>query len=97
MPFTLSLYLSTCRTSSISSTLLLLPPTFSLLLKVFEHLRDIIDPEHPYTLEQLNVVSEEQVEVNDAKGRIRCGGLVEDLDPGPWHACVMGPGQVWTG
>ena len=75
----------------------LLPPTFSLLPKVFEHLRDIIDPEHPYTLEQLNVVSEEQVEVNDAKGRIRCGGLVKDLDPGPWHACVMGPGRVWTG
>lgn len=40
-------------------------------LEVYEHLRDIIDPEHPYTLEQLNVVSEELIDVDDAKGRIR--------------------------
>ncbi|KAG1678017.1 hypothetical protein FOA52_000813 [Chlamydomonas sp. UWO 241] len=39
-------------------------------LEVFEHLRNITDPEHPYTLEQLNVVSEDLVEVQDAKGRI---------------------------
>lgn len=39
-------------------------------LEVFEHLRDITDPEHPYTLEQLNVVSEELIEVQDKKGHI---------------------------
>lgn len=39
-----------------------------------QHIRDIVDPEHPYTLEQLNVVTEEQVEVDDAAGtvQVRC-------------------------
>ncbi|KAI3424131.1 hypothetical protein D9Q98_009491 [Chlorella vulgaris] len=40
-------------------------------LEVFEHIRDITDPEHPYTLEQLNVVSEEHVEVDDAGGMVK--------------------------
>eukprot|EP01023_Acetabularia_acetabulum_P020166 TRINITY_DN203_c0_g2_i1.p2 TRINITY_DN203_c0_g2~~TRINITY_DN203_c0_g2_i1.p2 ORF type:complete len:163 (+),score=20.32 TRINITY_DN203_c0_g2_i1:142-630(+) len=40
-------------------------------LEVFEHIRDITDPEHPYTLEQLNVVSEDQINVDDEKGLIR--------------------------
>lgn len=33
-----------------------------------QHIRDITDPEHPYTLEQLNVVSEDAIEVDDDKG-----------------------------
>ncbi|KAJ9510438.1 hypothetical protein QJQ45_015911, partial [Haematococcus lacustris] len=40
-------------------------------LEVFEHLRDITDPEHPYTLEQLNVVEERLIEVQDAKSRVK--------------------------
>uniref|UniRef100_A0A183BQK4 Adenylate kinase isoenzyme 6 homolog n=1 Tax=Globodera pallida TaxID=36090 RepID=A0A183BQK4_GLOPA len=32
--------------------------------EIFEHIRDINDPEHPYTLEQLNVVQEELVRVS---------------------------------
>ncbi|KAG2491533.1 hypothetical protein HYH03_010105 [Edaphochlamys debaryana] len=40
------------------------------VLEIFEHIRDINDPEHPYTLEQLNVVSEEHIIVDDAKGRV---------------------------
>lgn len=40
-------------------------------LEIYEHLRDITDPEHPYTLEQLNVVAEDLIEVDDCKGRIR--------------------------
>ncbi|GIL65309.1 hypothetical protein Vafri_19117 [Volvox africanus] len=39
-------------------------------LEIFDHIRDINDPEHPYTLEQLNVVSEEQIEVDDGRGRV---------------------------
>mmetsp|Transcript_53 Transcript_53/g.132 ORF Transcript_53/g.132 Transcript_53/m.132 type:complete len:167 (+) Transcript_53:128-628(+) len=39
--------------------------------EVFEHVRDVTDPEHPYTLEQLNVVSEDLIEVDDAKGSVR--------------------------
>ncbi|GFR45743.1 hypothetical protein Agub_g7159 [Astrephomene gubernaculifera] len=39
-------------------------------LEIFDHIRDINDPEHPYTLEQLNVVSEEQINVDDARGRV---------------------------
>ncbi|KAL4459099.1 hypothetical protein ABPG75_013964 [Micractinium tetrahymenae] len=40
-------------------------------LEVFEHIRDITDPEHPYTLEQLSVVSEEAIQVDDAAGSVR--------------------------
>lgn len=40
-------------------------------LEVFEHLRDITDPEHPYTLEQLNVLDEGHITVDDVKGSVR--------------------------
>ncbi|EYC28396.1 hypothetical protein Y032_0007g3204 [Ancylostoma ceylanicum] len=33
-------------------------------LEIFELIRDINDPEHPYTLEQLNVVQEELIRVH---------------------------------
>uniref|UniRef100_A0A0N4Z6H1 FeS_assembly_P domain-containing protein n=1 Tax=Parastrongyloides trichosuri TaxID=131310 RepID=A0A0N4Z6H1_PARTI len=33
--------------------------------EVFEYIRDINDPEHPYTLEQLNVVQEELILVDN--------------------------------
>ncbi|KAH0462034.1 hypothetical protein IEQ34_009609 [Dendrobium chrysotoxum] len=36
---------------------------FSLIFS--NHVRDIKDPEHPYSLEELNVVSEDSIEVND--------------------------------
>ena len=39
-------------------------------LEIFEHIRDITDPEHPYTLEQLNVVAEDQIRVDDTKGHV---------------------------
>ncbi|CAD5228032.1 unnamed protein product [Bursaphelenchus okinawaensis] len=32
--------------------------------EVFDYIRDITDPEHPYTLEQLNVVQEELIQVD---------------------------------
>lgn len=35
-----------------------------------QHIRDITDPEHPYTLEQLNVVTEEAIKVDDTSGKI---------------------------
>jgi metal-sulfur cluster biosynthetic enzyme len=38
--------------------------------EVFSHIRNINDPEHPLTLEQLNVVSLDHVEVSDQKNRI---------------------------
>jgi hypothetical protein len=31
--------------------------------EVFDYIRDINDPEHPYTLEQLNVVDEDLIKV----------------------------------
>ena len=40
-------------------------------LEVFEHIRDIIDPEHPYTLEQLKVVNEGHIDVDDEGSRVR--------------------------
>lgn len=36
-----------------------------------QHIRDVTDPEHPYTLEQLNVVSEDLIEANDLKSTVR--------------------------
>ncbi len=37
-----------------------------------QHLRDVTDPEHPYTLEQLSVVTEELIDVSDADSYVRC-------------------------
>ncbi|XP_045106562.1 MIP18 family protein galla-2-like [Portunus trituberculatus] len=39
--------------------------------EVFDLIRGIRDPEHPLTLEQLNVVSEEQCEVDDAGNHVK--------------------------
>lgn len=41
------------------------------ILLVFQHIRDITDPEHPYSLEQLNVVEEDLITVNDGSGHVR--------------------------
>lgn len=38
--------------------------------EVFDHIRNITDPEHPLTLEQLNVVEESRVKVQDSKNEI---------------------------
>jgi len=35
-------------------------------LEIFDHIRDIKDPEHPYSLEELKVVTEDSIEI-DAK------------------------------
>ncbi|CAN7040049.1 unnamed protein product [Brassica rapa subsp. trilocularis] len=35
------------------------------------HIRDIRDPEHPYSLEQLKVLTEDSVEVDDFKSYVR--------------------------
>ncbi|OAE29473.1 hypothetical protein AXG93_1028s1160 [Marchantia polymorpha subsp. ruderalis] len=34
------------------------------------HVRDITDPEHPYSLEQLNVVSEDAIDVDDKSSHV---------------------------
>jgi metal-sulfur cluster biosynthetic enzyme len=39
-------------------------------LEVFEHIRDIQDPEHPHTLEQLDVLRAEDIYVDDKNGRV---------------------------
>ncbi|XP_061343054.1 protein AE7-like isoform X5 [Gastrolobium bilobum] len=40
-------------------------------LEVFDILRDIKDPEHPYSLEELKVITEEAIEVNDQNSYVR--------------------------
>jgi acetyl-CoA carboxylase alpha subunit len=40
-------------------------------LEIFDHIRDIKDPEHPYSLEQLNVVTEDSIELNDERNYVR--------------------------
>lgn len=39
--------------------------------EIFDHIRDIKDPEHPYSLEELKVITEEAVEVDDQKSYVR--------------------------
>ncbi|KAI3904196.1 hypothetical protein MKW92_019651 [Papaver armeniacum] len=39
--------------------------------EVFDILKDIKDPEHPYTLEQLQVVTEDSVEISDKHSHVR--------------------------
>ena len=38
--------------------------------EIFDLIRDINDPEHPLTLEQLNVVTENQIKVDDNKNNV---------------------------
>ncbi|XP_028106716.1 protein AE7-like [Camellia sinensis] len=40
-------------------------------LEIFDHLRDIKDPEHPYSLEELKVISEDAIEVDDKHNCVR--------------------------
>jgi metal-sulfur cluster biosynthetic enzyme len=39
-------------------------------LEIYEHIRNILDPEHPLTLEQLHIVTPEDIAVNDAEGSV---------------------------
>ncbi|XP_016577548.1 protein AE7 isoform X2 [Capsicum annuum] len=40
-------------------------------LEIFDYLRDIKDPEHPYSLEDLKVLTEDSIEVDDEQSYIR--------------------------
>ncbi|XP_011018468.1 PREDICTED: MIP18 family protein At1g68310-like [Populus euphratica] len=40
-------------------------------LEVFDHIRDIKDPEHPYSLEELKVITEDAIEVDDKLSYVR--------------------------
>ncbi|KAK9716142.1 hypothetical protein RND81_06G213600 [Saponaria officinalis] len=40
-------------------------------LEIFDHIRDIKDPEHPYSLEELKVVTEDSVEIDNTRSRVR--------------------------
>jgi hypothetical protein len=51
-------------------------------VNALQHLRDVTDPEHPYTLEQLNVVSEELIHVSDAENVVKCAPVLACLAPG---------------
>lgn len=40
-------------------------------LEIFDHIRDIKDPEHPYSLEELKVITEDAIEVDDKCSHVR--------------------------
>lgn len=40
-------------------------------LEIFDHIRDIKDPEHPYSLEELKVITEDAIEVDDKRCYVR--------------------------
>jgi hypothetical protein len=50
-----------------------------------QHIRDVTDPEHPYTLEQLKVVSEDDITVQDDEGLVRCELLFSAARMGTPH------------
>ncbi|GJQ10845.1 hypothetical protein GpartN1_g2985.t1 [Galdieria partita] len=54
-----------------------LPSNASLEEKIFEAIRDIRDPEHPYTLEQLSVVDPNSIVVVQGSKGSRLKGLVK--------------------
>ncbi|XP_044466048.1 protein AE7 [Mangifera indica] len=39
--------------------------------EIFDHVRDIKDPEHPYSLEELKVITEDAIEVDDEHSYVR--------------------------
>ncbi|XP_043693904.1 protein AE7 [Telopea speciosissima] len=39
--------------------------------EIFDHIRDIKDPEHPYSLEELKVITEDAIEVDDQHNCVR--------------------------
>lgn len=39
--------------------------------EIFDHIRDIKDPEHPYSLEELKVITEDSIEVDDGRSYVR--------------------------
>ncbi|XP_073062507.1 protein AE7 [Primulina eburnea] len=39
--------------------------------EIFDHVRDIKDPEHPYSLEELKVITEDAIEVDDKQSHVR--------------------------
>ncbi|OHT04566.1 hypothetical protein TRFO_27883 [Tritrichomonas foetus] len=39
-------------------------------LEIYQHLRYILDPEHPLTLEQLHILKPDQITVDDVKGNV---------------------------
>ncbi|XP_042481878.1 protein AE7-like [Macadamia integrifolia] len=39
--------------------------------EIFDHIRDIKDPEHPYSLEELKVVTDDAIEVDDKHNYVR--------------------------
>lgn len=42
-----------------------------LYLTFLNHIRDIKDPEHPYSLEELKVITEDAIEVDDEHSHVR--------------------------
>jgi len=45
--------------------------SYNLISLVFDIIKNIIDPEHPLTLEDLNIVSPQQIFVDSSKKRIQ--------------------------
>jgi hypothetical protein len=50
--------------------------------------QDIKDPEHPYSLEQLSVLSEESVSVDETLERIQCVCWILSSNP-PLHYFIL--------
>lgn len=44
---------------------------FCYFLMFTHHIRDIKDPEHPYSLEELKVITEDAIEVDDKRSYVR--------------------------
>lgn len=47
----------------------------SIFLTFLNHIRDIKDPEHPYSLEELKVITEDAIEIDDKRSYVRYSGI----------------------
>ena len=52
-----------------------------------QHIRDITDPEHPYSLEQLNVVEEDLITVHDESGYVKWVSSITEAANWPVECC----------
>ena len=56
---------------------------------IFEFIRDIQDPEHPYSLEQLNVVQEKLIKLDNGKRHCLCA--LDRCSPEMWQPLIACP------
>ena len=58
-------------------------------IDIFDAIRDVNDPEHPYTLEQLNVISEDDITLIPSHGHMKFSELTIYVTPTVPHCTLV--------